>query len=113
MSLRILQGTLWTLACCFMLLAGPVSACIFRVWVFQDVFRLGYALSVAETGSNQLQDAVQALEVELASLTSPAYLESMAKSYGLRPAAAAERIADHDSALAMQWTGHKAGHGTP
>jgi len=67
------------------LAALPVSAGLFRVWVHQDLVRLGYQLSEQEAQSRKLRHRVQQLEVQLAAERSPARLLELASQHGFVP----------------------------
>lgn len=54
-----------------LILVSPVMAGLFRVWVHQDVIRLGYELSVAEKERQSLVAEVEQLQIEFATAKSP------------------------------------------
>lgn len=109
---RLSPAGLMLLYCVGMLLP-LASAGVFRIWVFQDTLRLGYALSMQETHVATLDQTVRALEVELASLKSAETLERMAAAHGLAPAKSAQRFGKADAHLALRVDGAEADHGTP
>jgi cell division protein FtsL len=71
----------------FALLAlGFVGVALLHVWLRLQVVHMGYVLSTMSKLENQLEQENQELKVELATLTSPDRLESMArKRLGLVP----------------------------
>ena len=65
---------------------GLVGVVLLHVWVRLQVVRLGYALSSATKLQGQLEQERRELTLELATLTSPERLETMArKRLGLVP----------------------------
>ena len=59
---------------------GLVVMALLHVWLRLQVVRLGYVLSTATKLQGQLEQENRELKVELATLTSPDRLESMARS---------------------------------
>jgi hypothetical protein len=70
---------------CSLVLAMPTSAAVFRVWVHQDVVRMGYQLSAEEKERAHLQDLVRQLEIERAAERSPEHLLQWAAKLNLVP----------------------------
>jgi len=68
------------------LVAVPVLAGLFRVWVHNDAVQTGYKLSEAETHRKELKRAKQQLEVELAAEKSLDRLTKLAAKLGMSPA---------------------------
>ena len=68
------------------LVAVPVVAGLFRVWVHNDAVQTGYQLSEAETRRAELKHSKQQLEVELAAEKSPDRLTRLATKLGMGPA---------------------------
>ena len=68
------------------LVAVPVMAGLFRVWVHNDAVQTGYQLSEAENHRKDLKRAKQQLEVELAAEKSPDRLTKLASKLGMSPA---------------------------
>ena len=68
------------------LVAVPVAAGLFRVWVHNDATQTGYQLSSAESHRTELRRLKQQLEVELAAEKSPDRLTKLAAKLGMSPA---------------------------
>jgi hypothetical protein len=81
MLLRYLRGLGLVL-----LVAIPVAAGLFRVWVHNDAVQTGYQLSEAETHRTELRRLKQQLEVELAAEKTPDRLTRLAAKLGMGPA---------------------------
>jgi hypothetical protein len=64
---------------------APISAGILRVWVHQDIVRLGYQLSDLEKQRRVVRQQLQQYEIELAAEESPENLARVARKLGLRP----------------------------
>jgi cell division protein FtsL len=63
-----------------------VGVALLHVWLRLQVVHMGYALSTTSKLQNQLEQESRELKVELATLTSPDRLETMArKRLGLAP----------------------------
>ena len=67
------------------LLAAPVAAGLFRVWVHHDAVQSGYALSKEEARRSELQAVNEQLSVELAAERSPERLSRRAAKLSLSP----------------------------
>ena len=65
--------------------ASPVGAALFRVWVQHDVVHMGYELSSEGRRRRDLRRVRQQLDVELAAERSPDQLARRARSLGLAP----------------------------
>lgn len=65
--------------------ALPMASAVFRIWVYQDTTRLGYALSVQQQAREGLLARLHELEVEQAAARTPARLVRMAQKLGLQP----------------------------
>jgi len=74
----------WVLVCS-LALAMPTGAGLLRVWVHQDLVRLGYQLSGEEKERARLEDLVRQLEIERAAERSPEQLLQWAAKLGLLP----------------------------
>jgi cell division protein FtsL len=59
---------------------GLVAMALLHVWLRLQVVHLGYVLSTRSKLENQLEQENRELKVELATLTSPARLEAMARA---------------------------------
>jgi cell division protein FtsL len=70
---------------CVALVAAPVMAGLFRVWVHNDAVQVGYQLSEGEAQRKELRRAKQQLEVELAAEKSPDRLTKLAAKLGMAP----------------------------
>lgn len=64
--------------------ALPMASALFRVWVYQDTVRLGYALSAQQQNREVLLARLHELEVEYGAARSPARLVRMAQKLGLQ-----------------------------
>jgi hypothetical protein len=65
--------------------ALPMASAMFRVWVYQDTVRFGYALSVQQQTREVLLARLHELEVEHAAARTPARLVRVAQKLGLQP----------------------------
>lgn len=66
---------------------------VFHVWSRLQVIDLGYALAASRTINQKLQQENRELLIELATLTSPERLESVARTrLGMRPAGTDEVV---------------------
>ena len=66
-------------------LASPVAAALFRVWVQHDVVSIGYEISEEGKRRRDLRRLRHQLEVELAAERSPEQLARRARALGLAP----------------------------
>lgn len=73
-------------------IGAPVTAGLFKVWVYQDAVQLGYRLSEREEERKRLRNEVRQLEVELAAERSPPRLSALAKTLGLVPPEARQQL---------------------
>ena len=67
-----------------LILVSPVMSGLFRVWVHQDVIRLGYELSVAERERQKLVAEFEQLQIEFATAKSPDRLVKAATELGMK-----------------------------
>ncbi len=65
--------------------ALPMASAMFRIWVYQDNVRLGYAMSVQQQAREVLLARLHELEVEQAAARTPARLVQIAHKLGLQP----------------------------
>ena len=65
--------------------AMPMASAMFRIWVFQDNVRLGYAMSVQQQAREVLLARLHELQVEQAAARTPARLVQIAHKLGLQP----------------------------
>ncbi len=72
------------------IIALPVAAGLFTVWVHQDAISSGYALSEEVSRRHLLRRDIQQLEVELAAERSPERLARAAVDLHLAPASPAQ-----------------------
>ena len=63
----------------------PVSAALWRVKVHHNIVQMGYVLSQAEQKRSELRQRQTSLEVELATVKSPAHLSRWAQKLKLAP----------------------------
>jgi cell division protein FtsL len=77
-----LRGLAWILV-----VAAPVTAGLFKVWVHHDAVESGYHLSEEETRRQALQRTLQQLQVELAAERTPEQLERTARKLKMVPPA--------------------------
>jgi hypothetical protein len=68
-----------------LVLASPVAAALFRVWVHHDAVHMGYELSEEGRRRRDLRRMRQQLEIELAAERSPEQLARRARDLGLAP----------------------------
>jgi hypothetical protein len=68
-----------------LVVASPVAAALFRVWVYHDAVHMGYELSKEGRRRYDLRRTLQQLEVELAAERSPEQLARRARDLGLAP----------------------------
>jgi hypothetical protein len=81
-------------------LALPVAASLFRVWVHHDRVAMSYVLSEEDQKRREARRLAQQLEVELASLRSPEVLSARAAALGLVPPVPEQILAGRSPALA-------------
>jgi hypothetical protein len=65
------------------LAALPVGTALFKIWVYQDNVRLGYALNYEEKRALQLKTQLYASDAQVAALRSPAMLVAKARALAL------------------------------
>lgn len=78
------------------ILAAPLAAGLFRVWVHQDAVLLGYQLSTETKRRAALRESVRKLEVEWAAARSPERLMELARRHGLRLPEPSQRVVGSD-----------------
>ena len=79
--MSLLRRLVWLL-----IVAVPVAAGLFKVWVYHDAVSSGYALSEEVGRRQRLRRETQQLEVELAAERSPERLARIASDLRLAPA---------------------------
>jgi hypothetical protein len=65
--------------------AMPVGAALWRVKVHHGIVQMGYVMSQEEQKRSELRQRLKALEVELATVKSPAHLSKWAQKLKLSP----------------------------
>lgn len=72
----------------------PVSAGLFKVWVYQDAVHHGYQLSESEQKLAKLRNNLKQLEIEFAAERSPAHLLQLARTLNLLPPTSAQVLGE-------------------